>query len=198
MNNTYISPSALVEANVSIGESTKIWHNSHIRNDANIGSGCVIGENVYVGVKVRIGNNSKIQNGAQIYEPADLGNGVFIGPQVVLTNDRIPRSIAPNGTLKSSKDWDLVGVSVNDGASIGANSTCIAPVRIGKWALVGAGSVVTKDVPDYALVVGNPARQIAWVSEAGQTLVDEGGNEFRCPVTNARYRLENGCIKKLD
>jgi len=198
MNDTYISPSALVESNVSIGESTKIWHNSHIRNNANIGSGCVIGENVYVGVKVKIGNNSKIQNGAQIYEPADLGNGVFIGPQVVLTNDRIPRSISPDGTLKSSKDWDLVGVIVNEGASIGANSTCIAPVRIGKWALVGAGSVVTKDVPDYALVVGNPARQIAWVSEAGQKLVDEGGNEFRCAVTNARYRLEDGCIKKLD
>lgn len=118
-----------------------------------------------------------------LYEPAILGNGVFIGPAVVLTNDEYPRAINPDGSLKSGADWNAVGVVIEDGASIGANSTCVAPLRIGKWSLIGSGAVVTKDVPDFALVAGNPARKIGWVGKTGHRLVQSETNTWICPDT---------------
>jgi acetyltransferase-like isoleucine patch superfamily enzyme len=139
---------------------------------------------------VRIGANSKIQNYALVYEPAELEDGVFVGPAVVLTNDHYPRSINPDGTQKSGHDWEPVGVTIRTGASIGARSVCVAPVTIGRWALVAAGSVVIEDVPDFALVAGVPARRIRWVGKAGVPLEAAGDGHWVCPQTGDRY-VEN-------
>ena len=137
-----------------------------------------------------MGDACKVQNYALLYEPARLGKGVFIGPAVVLTNDRHPRAINEDGSPKTAADWEPVGVSIGDGASIGARSVCVAPVRIGRWALVAAGSVVTKDVPNYALVAGVPAKRIGWVGEAGLPLIPTADPSlFECPTTGVRYRL---------
>lgn len=152
---------AMIHDSVLLGEGTKVWDLAQIRENVVIGKNCVIGRNVYIGPGVKIGDNCKIQNNALIYEPAVIGNGVFIGPAAVLTNDRNPRAVNRDGSLKTALDWDMVGVTVQEGAAIGANATCIAPVMIGPWSLVGAGSVVTKDVPAHATVTGNPARPIA-------------------------------------
>lgn len=195
MNEIRISDSAIVEHNVTIGEGTVVWHNSQLRNGSSIGRDCIIGKDVYIGTGVKVGNQCKIQNGAQIYEPARLASGVFIGPQVVLTNDRRPRAVRSDGTLKSAEDWELVGVTIEQGASIGANSTCIAPIRIGEWAMIGAGSVVIEDVPNYALVVGNPGRQIGWVSESGERLIPNSETEFICPSTQTAYFLIDGELR---
>ena len=159
-----------------------------IRANAKIGENCIIGRGAYIGTGVEVGDNCKIQNYALVYEPAKLGNGVFIGPAAVLTNDQFPRAVNPDGSIKSASDWDAVGVTIGDGASIGARAICIAPVTIGAWALVAAGAVVTKDVPDYALVAGVPAKRIRWVGRAGVPLESIGDNQFRCPVTDELYR----------
>jgi UDP-2-acetamido-3-amino-2,3-dideoxy-glucuronate N-acetyltransferase len=146
-----------IDSSAVIGPGTKVWDYTQIRENTVIGSNCVIGRNVYIGPGVIIGDNCKIQNNALIYEPAVLEDGVFIGPAVVITNDKHPRAVNADGTLKSATDWEIVGVRVRKGAAIGANSVCIAPVEIGEWALVGAGSVVTKNVEAKTIVAGNPA-----------------------------------------
>lgn len=151
MSGVDIHPSAV------IGQGTKIWDYTQIREKVVIGRNCVIGRNVYIGPGVVIGDNCKIQNNALIYEPALLEDGVFVGPAVVLTNDKNPRAINSNGQPKTIGDWVQVGVTIRNGAAIGANSVCIAPLEIGRWALVGAGSVVTKDVEANSVVAGNPA-----------------------------------------
>jgi UDP-2-acetamido-3-amino-2,3-dideoxy-glucuronate N-acetyltransferase len=153
-----------------------------------LGSNCIIGRGAYIGSGAILGNNCKVQNYALVYEPAVLGDGVFIGPAVVLTNDEFPRSVNPDGTLKSADDWESVGVTIGDGASIGARAVCIAPVKIGAWALVAAGAVVTKDVPNFALVAGVPARRIRWVGRAGVPLEAIGDDRFECPITKDVYR----------
>ena len=149
----------------------------------------VIGRGVYVGSGVVVGDDSKIQNYALVYEPAEIGKGVFIGPAVILTNDRFPRAVTPYLEQKTRSDWILVGVTVRDGASIGAGATCVAPVTVGRWAMVAAGSVVIRDVLDYALVAGNPARQIGWVGRAGFRLVNDPDSPsiLRCPATGESY-----------
>jgi acetyltransferase-like isoleucine patch superfamily enzyme len=183
-----ILASADVDGSAHIGDGSSIWHLAQIRNDAMIGKDCIIGRGAYIGSGVKMGDNCKVQNYALVYEPATLGTGVFIGPAAVLTNDQFPRAVNPDLTLKSGSDWEAVGVSIDDGASIGARAVCIAPVKIGKWALVAAGAVVTKDVPDYALVAGVPAKRIRWVGRAGVPLVDIGDNLFRCPQDQTLYR----------
>jgi len=158
-----------------VGANTRVWDGAQIREGACIGSECIIGRGAYIGPGVRVGDRCKIQNNVLIYDPAVIGDGVFIGPGAVLTNDRLPRAITPAGKLKGADDWDPVGVTIETGASIGAGAVCVAPVRIGAWAMVAAGSVVVRDVLDHALVAGNPARQIGWVGRDGQRMVDDGG-----------------------
>ncbi|HVV21785.1 MAG TPA: acyltransferase, partial [Pseudonocardiaceae bacterium] len=130
-------------------------------------------------------------NHALVYEPAELADGVFVGPAAVLTNDTYPRAVNPDGTPKGTEDWTPVGVTIAEGASIGARAVCIAPVRIGAWATVAAGAVVTRDVPDFALVAGVPARRIGWVGKAGAPLRQDG-DHWICPLTGARYAERDG------
>jgi UDP-2-acetamido-3-amino-2,3-dideoxy-glucuronate N-acetyltransferase len=184
----FVHETADVSEAAQLSPGTKIWHYAQVREAAVIGPNCIVGRGAYIGTGVTLGANCKVQNYALVYEPAKLADGVFIGPAVVLTNDHFPRAINADGTPKSSADWHPVGVDIREGASIGANSTCIAPVIIGRWALVGAGSVVVKDVPDFALVVGSPAKRIGWVGSAGHPLAEESPGEWLCPITNARYR----------
>ena len=180
-----------------VGPGTRIWHLAQLREGAEIGSECIVGRSAYIGPGVRVGSRCKIQNHALVYEPAELGDGVFIGPAAVLTNDTYPRATTSDGRLKAAADWTAVGVQVDDGASIGARAVCVAPVRIGKWACVGAGAVVVRDVPDYALVAGVPARQIGWVGEAGHRLVEDG-ERWRCPTTGATYVEEEGVLRRAE
>lgn len=184
----YVHDTADVADTAAIGAGSKVWHYAQVREDATLGENCIVGRGAYIGTGVELGDNCKVQNYALVYEPARLGRGVFIGPAVVLTNDHFPRAINADGTPKSADDWHPVGVEIREGASIGANSTCIAPIVIGRWALVGAGSVVVKDVPDFALVVGSPARRIGWVGTAGHPLTEQADGNWVCPETGARYR----------
>lgn len=185
--------SADVASSASIGAGSSIWDLVQVRDDAVIGEQCIIGRGAYIGSGVQVGDRVKIQNLALVYEPAVLEDGVFIGPAVVLTNDLRPRSVNPDGTLKSAADWDAVGVHVRRGASIGARAVCVAPVTIGRWSMVAAGSTVTRDVPDHALVAGAPARQIGWVGRSGEKLAPADGR-WRCPSTNETYVESDGIL----
>jgi len=176
-----------VHATARIGPGTTVWHLAQIREDAAVGSDCTIGRAAYIGVGVRIGDRVKVQNHALVYEPAQLGDDVFVGPAAVLTNDRHPRSVTPSGARKNGSDWDPVGVVVDRGASVGARAVCVAPVRVGAWAMVGAGAVVVRDVPAHALVVGVPARQIGWVGRTGARLEPAGTGRWRCAETGQMY-----------
>ncbi len=193
-----IAESADVDARATIGEGSSIWHLAQIREDAVLGENCIVGRGAYIGSGVRMGDGCKVQNYALVYEPAVLGNGVFIGPAVVLTNDHFPRAVNPDGSPKSAHDWEPVGVTIRDGAAIGARSVCVAPVTIGEWATVAAGAVVTKDVPAFALVAGVPAKRIGWVGEAGVRLsATDDPAVFECPATGARYRqIDNDTLVK--
>jgi UDP-2-acetamido-3-amino-2,3-dideoxy-glucuronate N-acetyltransferase len=184
---TFVHNTVDLDDNVSLGEDSKVWHYAQIRSGAVIGNSCVIGRGAYIGTGVTMGNACKVQNYALVYEPATLGNGVFIGPAVVLTNDQFPRSVTPSFNLKGGDDWEAVGVTIDDGASIGARAVCVAPVHIGKWATVAAGAVVTKDVPDFALMVGVPARRVGWVGKQGHPLRSLGNGKFECPVDGTIY-----------
>ncbi|HEX5986603.1 MAG TPA: acyltransferase [Nocardioides sp.] len=186
-----VQPTAQVAESAVVGDGTSVWELAQIREDARLGSGCVVGRGAYVGAGVVMGDHCKLQNYALVYEPAVLGDGVFIGPAAVLTNDEFPRAVDPDMTLKRGGDWEAVGVHIGDGASIGARAVCVAPVRIGRWAMVAAGAVVTHDVPDFALVVGVPARQIGWVGRAGHRLAEaDSAGTWTCPKTGSVYREE--------
>jgi dTDP-4-amino-4,6-dideoxygalactose transaminase/acetyltransferase-like isoleucine patch superfamily enzyme len=189
-----------IEKDCNIDGTAKIWDLSQIRSGATIESEVVIGRNCFIDKNVFVGKNSKIQNNCLIYEPSYISSGVFIGPSVILTNDKNPRSVSVDGTKKGITDWNMSGVLVKENASIGAGSVCVAPVTIGKWAMVGAGSVVIKNVPDYALVVGNPAKQIGWVGKSGVKLQqdDKDKSLFICPVTNQNYKEVDGQLNELD
>jgi UDP-2-acetamido-3-amino-2,3-dideoxy-glucuronate N-acetyltransferase len=188
----HVEGSADVAETASIGDGSIVWHLAQVREDAVIGAECIIGRGAYVGPGVRLGDRCKLQNYALVYEPAVLEDGVFVGPAAVFTNDSYPRAVSVDGTLKRGDDWEAVAVICREGASIGARAVCVAPVTIGRWALVAAGSVVVRDVPDYALVAGVPARRIRWVGRAGQPLQDRGDGLWVCPVTGERYTETDG------
>jgi UDP-2-acetamido-3-amino-2,3-dideoxy-glucuronate N-acetyltransferase len=188
----YINSHAVVDDNVEIGEGTKIWHFTHIQSGSKIGKNCVFGQNVNVGNNVTIGNNVKVQNNVSIYEGVTLEDYVFCGPSMVFTNILNPRCKYPQVGSKY-----YIKTLVKEGASLGANCTVVCGITIGKNAFVGAGAVVTKDVPDFALVVGNPAKIKGWYSEAGKKLIfDEQGFAY-CEKSGKKYKLENNLVKEL-
>jgi UDP-2-acetamido-3-amino-2,3-dideoxy-glucuronate N-acetyltransferase len=185
-----IHPSALIELPVTLGEGTKIWHFCHIMSGANIGARCVIGQNCFVASTVSVGDDCHIQNNVSLYDGVLLQDEVFVGPSCVFTNVRRPRAaISRHGQFQQTR--------VQRGATLGANSTILAGVTIGRWAFVGAGCVVLEDIPDYALVVGNPARSVGWVSRTGERLVFNNGLAH-CPLSNERYVLGANGVVVLD
>lgn len=189
----YVNEFAVVDENVEIGEGTKIWHFTHVQKGAKIGKFCVLGQNVNVGNNVLIGNYCKIQNNVSIYEGVTLEDYVFCGPSMVFTNILDPKCKYPQVGAEF-----YVKTLVKEGASIGANATIICGNTLGKHCLVGAGAVVTKDVPDYALVVGNPARIVGWVSEAGKKLkFNEHGIAF-CEKSKKKYQLINNNVFEIE
>lgn len=166
MSNVYIHPTAEVDERAVIGDGTKIWNQTQVREEAKIGWGCIIGKNVYIDEKVLIGNRVKIQNNVNVYHGVTVEDDVFLGPSMTFTNDMYPRAF--------SVDWKVSKTLVKKGASIGANASIRCGIVIGEYATVGTGSTVTKDVPSHALVVGNPAKQIGWVCECGYKLDAQG------------------------
>ncbi|MBF6591393.1 MAG: N-acetyltransferase, partial [Ktedonobacterales bacterium] len=163
MSEVFIHPTADVSQDARVADGTKIWSYAQIREGAQVGAECVIGKNVYVDFGVHIGNRVKIQNNVSVYHGVTIEDGVFVGPHVCFTNDLLPRAITPDGQLKGTDDWEVGPIVVRYGASLGANSTIVPGVTIGSFALVGAGAVVSRDVPDHGLVYGNPARLHGYV-----------------------------------
>lgn len=186
----YIHESAIVESPELIGKDTKIWHWVHIMKGARIGNNCVFGQNVYVGSDVRIGNNVRVQNNVSIYDKVYLEDNVFCGPSMVFTNVINPRS-----HVERKDEYKIT--YVRKGASIGANATIVCGNEIGEYAFIGAGSVVTKPVKAFELVVGNPAKHIGWVSKAGQRLQFNNSSITKCPETGEKYRLVDESVSPI-
>ena len=193
-----IHATADIEADVGVGSGTSIWHRAQIRAGARIGRDGVIGRDVFIDEGVTIGDRVKVQNAALIYHGVTIADGVFIGPGVILTNDRRPRAITASGDLARAADWTVTPIRISVGASIGAGAVVVAGCDVGPYAMVGAGSIVTHDVPAHALVAGNPARGIGWVCICGERLVDAAGQpapavrrgtdeDLRCPACDRRY-----------
>ena len=165
-----IHETAVVDNNIKIDDSTKVWHWAQIRENSKIGKGCIIGKSTYIGCGVKIGDYCKIQNNSSIYQGSILKKGVFIGPHCVLTNDKNPRAVNTDFSLKNGNDWQIKGITIKKGASIGARTVILPGVTIGAWAMIGAGSVVTKDIPSYSLAYGNPARVRGKVNKKGEKI----------------------------
>ncbi len=190
--NYYINQYAVVDDNVEIGENSKIWHFTHVQSGSKIGKKCILGQNVNIANNVMIGDFVKIQNNVSVYEGVELEDYVFCGPSMVFTNILNPRSKYPQVGAEF-----YIKTLVREGASLGANSTIVCGITIGRFAFVGAGAVVTKDVPDFALVVGNPAKIKGWYSEAGKKLVfDKDGYAF-CEKSGKKYKFENDIVKEV-
>lgn len=189
MSNVFVHSSAIVDEGARIGEGTRIWHFAHVCSGAHIGRNCSLGQNVFVGNKVRIGDRVKIQNNVSVYDNVTLEDDVFCGPSMVFTNVYNPRAAIE----RKSEYRDTL---IRRGATLGANCTIVCGVTVGEYAFVGAGAVVNRDVPDFALVVGVPARQIGWISRYGEqlSLPLAGGGEATCPHTGDRYRLVDGHV----
>ncbi len=183
-----IHPSADVEPGVSVGPRTAIWHRAQVREGATLGADCVVGRDVFIDAGVVVGERVKIQNAALVYHGVTVEDGVFIGPGAILTNDRYPRAITSSGDLARAGDWRPSPVLVRHGASIGAGAVVVAGVEIGRFAMVGAGGVVTRNVPPHALVAGSPAHRLGWVCACGIRLVDSNGDP--APAQPAHYSLD--------
>ncbi len=189
-----VHPTAEVSPGAEIGEGASIWHQAQVRERARIGPGCVIGKGVYVDFDVHIGANCKVQNYSCVYHGTTLEDGVFVGPEVVFTNDRYPRAINPDGAIKGADDWEVGPTLVKYGAAIGSRSVVLPGVTIGRWALVGAGAVVTRDVPDHALVAGNPARKLGWACLCARKLDDA----LTCPGCRRVYQITDGRLSLVE
>lgn len=187
----YIHPSADVSPQAVIGSGVRIWHQAQVRERAHIGANCIIGKGAYIDFDVSIGANVKIQNGVYVYHGVTIEDGVFLGPGVCLTNDKLPRAINPDGALKSDADWQVSLTLVKQGASLGACSVILPGVTIGRFALIGSGAVVTRDVPDHGLVYGNPARLHGYVCRCGQPLQALEGQKdvWRCQTCQKNITL---------
>jgi len=197
MNKAYVHPTAVVEKTASIGEGTKVWHFAHIRENAKIGTECVLGHSVYIGKGVKIGNRVKLENRATVYQGVKIEDNVFVGPHATFTNDPYPRSF--------STDWKIVPTLVKKGASIGASTVIICGVTIGEHAMIGAGSVVTKDIPPYALAYGNPARIRGFVCKCGRRLTKMEERQkhilMKCPSCDEKYEIpkeDYACMLKME
>jgi len=190
MEDVFIHPTAIVDAGCTIGAGTKIWHFSHIMPDCVLGRNCNLGQNVVVSPGVILGNNVKVQNNVSIYTGVTCGDDVFLGPSMVFTNVINPRS-----AIKRRDQYQQT--KVGRGVSIGANATIVCGHDIGDFAFIGAGAVVTKAIAPYALVVGNPARQIGWMSEYGHRLEFDTDNQAVCPESGERYEKKNGEVEKM-
>lgn len=187
-NAHFVHETSIVDDNVEIGEKTKIWHFCHVQSGARIGKGCSFGQNVNVSNNVKIGDGCKVQNNVSIYEGVELEDYVFCGPSMVFTNDLTPRAKYPKGSAGYKK------TVLHTGASIGANATVVCGHEVGKWAMVAAGAVVTKNVPEYALVAGVPAKQIGWVCECGNRL----GENLECSECGRKYKLiKNNVLEEI-
>lgn len=187
----FIHPTAIIDPDCQIGECTKIWHFSHLMPHCKIGQNCVIGQNVFVAEGVTIGDNVKVQNNVSIYAGVEVEDDVFLGPSMVFTNVLNPRSFI-------ERKLEFKKTLVRKGATIGANATIVCGCKIGRYALVGAGAVVTKSVPDYALVVGNPAMQIGWVSAYGHKLAFDKNGRAVCPESGEQYQLTQNVLVKIE
>ena len=178
-----IADTAVVSEDAVVGPATRVWHFAQVREGARIGAQCNIGKGVYVGAGVVIGDRCKVENNASLFEGLTVEDGVFIGPHVVFTNDMRPRATNPDGSLQTAADWTMEHTTVRRGASIGAGAIVIPGLEIGRYAMIGAGAVVTHDVPAHALVVGNPAKQIGWICVCGRERMPNGprgDEELRC------------------
>lgn len=200
-----IHPTAEVAEEAQIGEGTSIWHHVQIRPHAIIGRNCNIGKGVYIDTGLVVGDNCKIQNYVSLYHGVTLEDGVFVGPHVCFTNDLFPRAVNPDGSVKSATDWEVTETLIRSGAALGANSTIVCGISIGRWAMVGAGSTVTRDVPDYGLVWGNPARLRGFVCPCGEKLIRITGEEqdgpgavvMLCPQCHTRISIPTRNIELL-
>ena len=186
MGEFFVHESSYVDDHVKIGKGTKIWHFCHIQSGAEIGENCSMGQNVNVSNNVKIGNGCKLQNNVSVYEGVEMEDYVFCGPSMVFTNDLTPRAKYPKGSAGYKKTL------LKTGATVGANATIVCGHTIGKWAMIAAGAVVTKDVKDHALMVGVPAKQIGWVCECGNRL----GEDLSCEKCGRKYILEEGNLKE--
>ena len=183
----FIHPTADVSSQAVIGPGSRIWHQAQVREDAHLGANCIVGKGAYIDLGVVIGDNVKIQNGVYVYHGVTVEDGVFLGPGVILTNDKLPRAINPDGTLKADADWGVSPIVIRRGASIGAGAVVLPGVTVGEFAMVGAGAVVTRDVPAYGLVYGNPARLHGYVCRCGRPLNELGSHQWKCEVCNESY-----------
>lgn len=197
-----IHPTAEVSPKAIIGEGTRIWHHAQVRDGAVIGHNCILGKGVFVDVNVRIGDNCKLQNGVYVYRGVTVEEGVFLGPHVMCLNDKNPRSVNPDKSLKTDADWVISGSRICMGAAIGGGAIILPGVDIGKWALVGAGSVVTCDVPDYGMVYGNPAQLRGFVCpcghKVGPTVTTDGDAVvMRCVRCSTEIRVPTATYQLL-
>lgn len=189
-----VAPNAEVDPHATIGAGTAVWGLACVRENAIVGRDCVIGRGAYVEDGVVIGDRVKIQTNALIFKPARIGDDVFLGPAVILSNDRYPRASTPEGDLKRAGDWQADGVVVERGASIGARAVVLPGVHIGRFAMIAAGAIVTRDVEDFAIMMGGPARRTGWVGRAGVPLVPLESGRWLCPATEIAFREEDGVL----